>query len=81
MKSDFKIYNYDDGNLRKNFKTLSNGIWITTNSNESDLKRCDYWINNENFIVERWKKLFCLKNFSLKGIHNCLLYTSPSPRD
>ena len=69
-QSEFKIYNYDDRYLRKNFKTLSNGIWITTNSNESDLRHCDYWINNENFIIERRKKLFNLNNFKLKGNHN-----------
>ena len=69
-QSEFKIYNYDDRYLRKNFKTLSNGIWITTNSNELDLKHCDYWINNENYIIERRKKLFNLNNFKLKGNHN-----------
>ena len=41
-----------------------------SNSNKSDLRHCDYWINNENFIVERRKKLFDLKNFKLKGHHN-----------
>ena len=40
-QSEFKIYNYDDKYLRKNFKTLSNGIWITTNSDKSDLSNCD----------------------------------------
>ena len=69
-QSEFRIYNYDDKYLRENSKYLSKGIWITTNSNESYLEKCDYWINNENFIVERRKKLFCLKNFSLKGNHN-----------
>ena len=56
-------------NLRKNSKSLSNGIWITTNSHTSDMP-CDYWINNENFIVERRNKLFSLSNFKLKGDHN-----------
>ena len=69
-QSEFRIYNYDDKYLRKNFKTLSNGIWITTNSNQSDLSNCDYWINNENYIIERRKKLFNLNNFKLKGNHN-----------
>ena len=69
-QSEFKIYNYDDKYLRKHFKTLSNGIWITTNSDKSDLGHCDYWINNENIIIERHKKLFNLNNFKLKGNHN-----------
>ena len=69
-QSEFRIYNYDDKYLRENFNFLSNGIWITTNSNESHSDQCDYWINNENFIVERRKKLLSLKNFKLKGNHN-----------
>ena len=69
-QSEFRIYNYDDKYLRENYKSLSNGIWITTNFNESDLPQCDYWINNEQFIVERQQKLFSLKNFKLKGNHN-----------
>jgi UDP-N-acetylmuramoylalanine--D-glutamate ligase len=69
-QSDFRIYNYDDKYLRENFNFLSNGIWITTNSYESHSDQCDYWINNENFIVERREKLLSLKNFKLKGNHN-----------
>ena len=70
-KAEFRIYNYDDQYLRENFKSLSNGVWITSNSNESDLEPCcDYWINNEHFIIERRKKLLSLKNFKLKGNHN-----------
>ncbi len=69
-QSEFRIYNYDDKYLRENFKSLSNGIWITTNLNESDLDHCDYWINSEHFIVERREKLLSLKNFKLKGNHN-----------
>ena len=69
-QSEFRIYNYDDKYLRENFNFLSNGIWITTNSNESHSDQCDYWINNENFIVERREKLLSLKNFKLKGNHN-----------
>ena len=69
-RSEFRIYNFDDKNLRKNYKYLSKGIWITTNTNESDLEHCDYWINNENYVVENRKKLFSLKNFKLKGKHN-----------
>ena len=69
-QSKFRIYNYDDKNLRKNYKSLSNGIWITANANQSDIAHCDYWINNENFIIERREKLFSLNNFKLKGNHN-----------
>ncbi len=69
-QSEFRIYNYDDKYLRENFKSLSNGIWITTNSNESYSDRCDYWINNEHFIIEKREKLLSLKNFKLKGNHN-----------
>ena len=69
-KADFRIYNYDDENLRNCFNSLSEGIWITTNFNKSNLNKCDYWIDDRAFIVERGKKLFKLKNFSLKGMHN-----------
>ncbi|ABM72736.1 UDP-N-acetylmuramoylalanine--D-glutamate ligase [Prochlorococcus marinus str. MIT 9515] len=69
-QSEFRIYNYDDIHLRENFKSLSKGIWITTSSKQSDLDHCDYWINNEDFIVERQENLLSLKNFKLKGNHN-----------
>ncbi len=69
-QAEFRIYNYDDKYLKENFKSLSNGIWITTSSDESDLDDCDYWINNEDFIVERGEKLLSLKIFKLKGNHN-----------
>ena len=70
IRDRFRIYNYDDKYLKENFKSLLNGIWITTNSKESDSDHCDYWINNEHFIVERREKLLSLKNFKLKGNHN-----------
>tara|TARA_B100000941_G_scaffold51593_1_gene32949 strand:- start:85 stop:1506 length:1422 start_codon:yes stop_codon:yes gene_type:complete len=69
-QSEFRIYNYDDKHLRGNYKSLSDGIWITTNINESHFKSCDYWINNENYIIERKEKLFSLHSFKLKGNHN-----------
>ena len=69
-QSEFRIYNYDDKHLRENYNSLSEGIWITTNSNEANLGHCDYWINNANFIVERREQLFSLNNFKLKGNHN-----------
>ena len=69
-QSEFRVYNYDDKYLRANYKSLSKGIWITTDSDEADFENCDYWINNERYIVERKEKLFSLKNFKLKGNHN-----------
>ncbi len=70
QQSEFRIYNYDDRNLRKNYNSLSNGIWITTNTNESNSGKCDYWINKEKFVMEKREKLFCINNFKLKGNHN-----------
>ena len=32
--------------------------------------QCDYWIDDQAFIVERGKRLFKLEHFSLKGMHN-----------
>ena len=69
-KAEFRIYNYDDINLKKNYKFLSDGIWITTNSNERDLHKCDYWIDDKEFICERNERLFKPDNFILKGNHN-----------
>jgi len=69
-QSEFRIYNYDDKFLRENYKSLSNGIWITTKPSGSDLEKCDYWINNEHFVVEKRDKLFSLNNFKLRGNHN-----------
>ena len=69
-KAEFRIYNYDDINLKKNYKFLSDGIWITTNSNKTDLHKCDYWIDDKQFICERNERLFKPDNFILKGNHN-----------
>jgi len=35
-KSDFRIYNYDDKNLRNQYSSLSSGVWITTSFNKSN---------------------------------------------
>ena len=68
--SDLRIYNYDDYNLRNCYSSLPKGIWITTNLNKSNVNKCDYWIEDQSFIVERGKRLFELENFYLKGLHN-----------
>ena len=69
-KSDFRIYNYDDKNLRNHYGSLSKGVWITTSFDKSNIIQCDYWIDDQAYIVERGKKLFKLEHFSLKGMHN-----------
>jgi len=69
-QSDFRIYNYDDKNLRNHYSALSRGVWITTNFDKSNLIQCDYWIDDQAYIVERGKRLFKLEHFSLKGMHN-----------
>ena len=69
-KSDFRIYNYDDKNLRNHYSSLSRGVWITTSFDKSNFIHCDYWIDEQAYIVERGKKLFKLEHFSLKGMHN-----------
>ena len=69
-KSDFRIYNYDDKNQKNHYSSLSKGVWITTSCDKSNFIHCDYWIDEQAFIVERGKKLFKLEHFSLKGMHN-----------
>ncbi len=69
-KSDFRIYNYDDENLRNHYISLSKGVWITTSLDKSNFIQCDYWIDDQAFIIERGKRLFKLEHFSLKGTHN-----------
>jgi len=68
--SEFRIYNYDDENLRRNYQSLSDGIWVTTFFNKSVLEKCDYCIDDQEFILERNERLFKLDNFILKGNHN-----------
>ena len=50
--------------------SLSKGVWITTSFDKSNFIHCDYWIDEQSYIVERGKKLFKLEHFSLKGMHN-----------
>ncbi|MCR8538929.1 MAG: UDP-N-acetylmuramoyl-L-alanine--D-glutamate ligase [Prochlorococcus marinus CUG1439] len=69
-KSDFRIYNYDDENLRNHYSSLSKGVWITTSLDKSNLIQCDYWVDDNAFIVEKGKRLFKLEHFPLKGMHN-----------
>ena len=68
--SEIRIYNYDDKNLRNSFHKLSNGIWVTSNSNPINRKYCDYWIDQEGIVNEKGVKLFDVKFFNLKGAHN-----------
>ena len=63
-----RIYNFDDINLKNNYEHLDKGIWITSGNNNS--KKCDYWIDEEEFIIEKGIRLFNLKNFKLFGKHN-----------
>ncbi len=69
-KSDFRIYNYDDKNLRNNYSSLSKGVWITTSLDKINYIKCDYWIDDKAFIFEKGKRLFKLEHFTLKGKHN-----------
>ena len=69
-QAEFRIYNYDDMHLRKHYKSLSDGIWITASFQTSDLHKCDYWIDDQKFIFEKNEILFKLDNFVLKGNHN-----------
>jgi len=69
-KSNFRIYNYDDKNLRNHYSSLSKGVWITTSLDKTNSIKCDYWIDDRAFIVEKGKRLFKLEHFSLKGKHN-----------
>ncbi len=68
--SDYRIYNYDDKNLRNHFNSLSKGVWITTSFDKSNFNQCDYWIDDKAYIVERGRRLFKLEHFSLRGRHN-----------
>ena len=68
--SEFRIYNYDDENLRRNYQSLSDGIWVTTFLNKSAIEKCDYCIDDQEYILERNERLFKLDNFILKGNHN-----------
>ncbi len=68
--SEFRIYNYDDDNLRRNYQSLSDGIWVTTFLNKSAIEKCDYCIDDQEYVLERNERLFKLDNFILKGNHN-----------
>ena len=68
--SEFRIYNYDDEHLRRNYQSLSDGIWVTTFLYKSAIEKCDYCIDDQEFILERNERLFKLDNFILKGNHN-----------
>ena len=68
--SEYRIYNYDDILLKKSYNLLSKGIWISSKSHKEVQKECDYWINEEGFVVERKIKLFNIEIFNLRGQHN-----------
>ena len=80
--SEIRIYNYDDNFLRNNSQKLSKGIWVTSSSDSSARKNCDYWIDKEGYVNEKGKKLFDTKFFNLKGEHNLqnLLLASAAAR-
>ena len=70
QKSEYRIYNFDDKSLREASSLLSKGTWITSNLRSKENKECDYWLDNDGFIIEKGKKLFNLENFNLRGQHN-----------
>ena len=68
--SEIRIYNYDDSYLQSKYTSLAEGIWVTSNAKSKNTKYCDYWINDEGFIIEKGNKLFDSKISKLKGKHN-----------
>ncbi len=70
QQAEYRIYNYDDKLLRESSNLLSKGIWITSNIGDQGNKKCEYWIDKNDFIIEKEKKLFNLKFFNLRGQHN-----------
>ena len=70
QQSEYRIYNYDDEILRSSSNILSKGIWISSNIGTARNPKCDYWIDNERFIIEKETKLFNLEIFKLRGDHN-----------
>tara|TARA_Y100001970_G_scaffold216522_1_gene264995 strand:+ start:456 stop:1853 length:1398 start_codon:yes stop_codon:yes gene_type:complete len=68
--SEYRIYNHDDRKLRESSNLLCKGIWITSNSNTGINSKCDYWISNDRFVMEKEIKLFHLNIFKLRGKHN-----------
>ena len=62
-RSEIRIYNYDDYNLRRNKNILCEGIWITSSKHIANIQKCDYWLDDSEFIIERGHRLFKLKEF------------------
>ena len=56
--------------FRSHYSSLSKGVWITTSLDKMNSIKCDYWIDDKAFIVEKGKRLFKLDYFTLKGKHN-----------
>mgnify|MGYP001189848666 CR=1 FL=1 len=69
-QSNYRIYNYDDLFLRESSKILAHGIWVTSHLKNKENAQCDYWIDNDGFIIEKEVKLFNLGIFKLRGQHN-----------
>ena len=65
-----RIYNFDDDYLKSHSNKLAKGIWVTTNEENDSTNFCDYWLNNEGYILEKGKKLFHSKILKLNGKHN-----------
>jgi len=68
--SDIRIYNYDDEYLKASYQKLSEGIWITSDHKKVEKNICSYWIDDEDFVVEKGTRLFNSKLFKLNGTHN-----------
>ena len=69
-KSEIRIYNYDDEYLRNNANNLENGIWVSSNSKNNKKHNCDFWLDEQGYVIEKGEKLFNSKILNLKGIHN-----------
>tara|TARA_Y100001968_G_scaffold199038_1_gene182568 strand:- start:3442 stop:4857 length:1416 start_codon:yes stop_codon:yes gene_type:complete len=69
-KSSIRIYNFDDKYLHKKKRKLSEGIWISSKSNENELHKPRFWIDPEGIVCDGKEKLFNSSILQIPGEHN-----------
>ena len=72
QSSEIRIYNYDDKFLKSFYKKLAKGIWVSIDYKNDSEDNCDFWLNENGYIVEKGIKLFHSDALRVKGKHNIL---------
>ncbi|WP_320674180.1 UDP-N-acetylmuramoyl-L-alanine--D-glutamate ligase [Prochlorococcus sp. MIT 1341] len=69
-KSEIRIFNWDDIDLRSNKEDMPSGIWVSTKEKGTKENKIKVWVNSEGMIVNDGLSIFHSSTSNLIGEHN-----------